>query len=142
MGRVCSIFRNFTKLNLLKLQLVPQSSGLKARCSSSFQPESIAEFSWCLGGQIDVENLNKLIPLNVTSLFGKKKTKKMCGTLLCQAIWCCSFLLFMYRGKWGVTGSWNRSGSSEDYDSCVALYCSVHLRATARVGVKHCTSGW
>ena len=42
-----------------------------------------------------------------------------------QAIWCCSFL-FVYQGNWEVTGKWNWSGSSEDYDSCFALYCSVH----------------
>ena len=103
--------------------MVPQSSGLKARYSWSFQPESIPEFSWCLGGQTVVENPNK--------------QRKMCGVPLCQAIWSCSFLC-MYQGKWEVTEKWNWSGYSEDYDSCFGLYCSVHLR----VGIKHSTSVW
>ena len=53
--------------------MVPQSSGLKARYSWSVQPESIAEFSWCLGGKIVAENPNKLSPRNGASLFSKKK---------------------------------------------------------------------
>ena len=57
--------------------MVPQSSGLKARYSWSFRPESVAEILWCLGGQIVVENPNKITPLTGVSLFGKKKhTKK------------------------------------------------------------------
>ena len=117
--------------------MVPQSSGLNARYSWSFQAESIPEFSWCLGRQIVVENLNKLTPLNGVSLFGKKTQRKMCGVPLCQAIWSCSFLC-MYQGKWEVTEKWNWSGYSEDYDSRFGLYCSVHLR----VGVKHSASVW
>ena len=84
-GQVCLIIRNFTKLNLLKLYSVPQSSGLKARYSWSFQPESIAEFSWCLCGQIDVKNPNKVTLLNGASLFSKNKKKCMepyCARLL------------------------------------------------------------
>ena len=37
-----------------------------------------------------------------------KKDKKTCGVLLCQAIWCCSFL-FMYQEKWKVTGKWKQN---------------------------------
>ena len=64
------------------MQLVLQSSGLKARYSWSFQPEGIAEFSWCLRGQIDVENSNKLTPPYGTSLFGKKRQKNMWSAIV------------------------------------------------------------
>ena len=58
----------------------------------SFQPESIAEFSWCLGGQIDVENPNKLTPLIGASLFGQKKKKKN----MWSAIVPCYLVLFIF----------------------------------------------
>ena len=131
-GQVCLIIRNFTKLNLLKLYSVPQSSGLKARYSWSFQPESIAEFSWCLCGQIDVENPNKVTLLNGASLFSKNK----------KNVWSPIVPGYLVLFIWKVTGKWNRSGSSEDYDSYFALCCSVHFCTSARAGVEHCTSGW
>ena len=74
--------------------------------------------SWCLGvgGQIDGKNPNKLTPRpkwDESLVFGV------------EAIWCCSFL-FMYWEKWEVTGKWNQSGSSEDYDSLFSLnYCCI-----------------
>ena len=62
-----------------------------------------------------------------------------CARLLFGVV---QFCMLMYRGKWEVTKKWNWSGSSEDYDSCFMLYCSVHLHASACVGIEHCTSGW
>ena len=56
--------------------MVPQSFGPKGRYSWVFQQENIAEFSWCLGEKIFVENPDKLTPLNGASLFGKKKKEK------------------------------------------------------------------
>ena len=42
----------------------------------------------------------------------------------------------MYQGKWEVTGKWNRSGSSKDYDS-VLLYTALFTceRASSAVQV-------
>ena len=83
-----------------------------------------------------IMQMKKTTSKAIASLFGKKQTKKTRGAPLCQAIWCCSFL-FMYRGKWEVTGRWKRSGYIEDYDSRFVLYCSVHLWAS----IEHCKSG-
>ena len=55
----------------------------------------------------------------------------------------CARLFGLCIREMGSTGKWNWSGSCEDYDSCFALHCSVHLHASVQgAGVKHCTSGW
>ena len=65
--------------------------------------QGIAEFSCCFGGQIDVENLNKLTPLNRASLFGKKKKTAWKAIVSSYLV----LFIFMYRGKWEITGKWN-----------------------------------
>ena len=46
--------------------------------------------------------------------------------------------VYVSREMGSNTEKWNRSGSSEDYESY--SYYSVHLHASAQAGVKHCTS--
>ena len=91
----------------------------------------------CLVGQIDLENLNKRTPLNGASLFGKKKQTAW-STFVSSYLVLFIFVFVYVLREMEVTGKWNRTGSSEDYESHFALYCSVHLQAV----IEHCTSSW
>ena len=116
--------------------MVPQSSGLKARYSWSFQPESIPEFSWCLGGQTVVENLNKLTPLNGVSLFGKKTKKNMWSAIVSSYL---VLFIFVYVSREMRS---NREMEPKWLQWRLWLTFRIILLCSLASGVKHSTSVW
>ena len=66
------------------------------------------------------------------SLFGKNKKKHVERFFVTS-----HFPWYISMQNWTTPNNslaqlWNWSGSSEDYDSCFMLYCSVHLHTSAR----------